>query len=90
MFASTSIAVSIVLIVLNSKLIPTFCLRISLPVPTLLPVFASPPEAPGAANGFHVLPSQVKTSLAFGVSLLTLLKPLIGVAAILVSTKLLE
>ena len=33
------------------------------------PKFASPPDAPGGATGFHIVPSHVNTSLVEGVSL---------------------
>ena len=75
--------------VLNSKLIPTFCLNKFLPVPILEPVFASPPEAPGAAAGLNFVPSQVKTSLTLGASapaVLTSVKASIDFVPSLVST----
>src|SRR6056300_976376 len=69
---------------LNCRSVPTFDLKIALPEPRLLPVFASPPAAPGGTAGSHS-PStafQVKTSFAFGVELVvsTSLSSLILVA----------
>ena len=39
------------IILLNCKSEPTLVLKSPLPEPTLLPVFASPPAAPGATAG---------------------------------------